>query len=114
MTSRNSRGVERKIEHGLFLLSVWSKGIAGLVETIGGLLLFCIPQAGLNAFVVLLTAPELMDDPTDRVAILLQHMVQKLAADTKLFASGYLIVHGLIKIFLVAGLLSRRLWAYRV
>lgn len=95
----------RKIEHRLFLLSVWSKGIAGLVETIGGLILLCIPKAGLNALVIFLTAPELAEDPTDRVATLLQRIVHELAADTKLFASGYLIVHGLIKIFLVAGLL---------
>src|SRR6266404_7634367 len=114
MASRDSTGIERKIEHGLFLLSVWSKGIAGLVETIGGLLLFCIPQAKLNAFVIFLTAPELAEDPTDRVATLLQHTVQELGADTKLFASSYLIVHGLIKVFLVAGLLSRRLWSYLV
>jgi uncharacterized membrane protein len=42
----------------------------------------------------------------------LQRTVQELGADTKLFASSYLIVHGLIKVFLVAGLLSRRLWSY--
>src|SRR5438105_7399149 len=102
MDSRNSAGIERKIEHRLFLLSVWSKGIAGLVETIGGLLLLCIPQAGLNAFVIALTAPELAEDPTDRVATFLQHIVHELVADTKLFASGYLIVHGVIKVFLVA------------
>jgi len=48
MDSRNSAGVERKIEHRLFLLSVWTKGIAGLVETIGGLLLLFVPQTGLR------------------------------------------------------------------
>jgi uncharacterized membrane protein len=114
MESRNSAGIERKIEHGLFLLSVWAKGIAGLVETVGGLLLLCIPPAGLNAFVIALTAPELAEDPTDRVATLLKHIVHDLAADTKLFASGYLIIHGIIKIFLVVGLLGRRLWSYSV
>jgi uncharacterized membrane protein len=41
-------------------------------------------------------------------------MVHELAADTKLFASAYLIVHGIIKVFLVAGLLGRRLWSYPV
>src|SRR6266481_6219669 len=114
MSSRASIDVERKIEHTLFLLSVWSKGVAGLVETIGGLLLLFIPQAGLNVLIIFLTAPELAEDPTDRIANLLQHMVQELAADTKLFASGYLIVHGVIKVFLVAGLLGRRLWSYPV
>jgi uncharacterized membrane protein len=114
MPSRNSVGVEQKIEHRLFLLSVWSKGIVGLVETIGGLLLLFIPHTGLNALVVFLTAPELAEDPSDRLAILLQRMVHDLATDTKLFASGYLIVHGIIKVFLVAGLLRRRLWSYPV
>src|SRR6266478_8763729 len=114
MASRDSTGIERKIEHGLFLLSVWSKGTAGLVETIGGLLLLCVPQAGLNTFVVALTAPELAEDPTDRVATLLLRIVHELSADTKLFISGYLIIHGVIKVLLVAGLLGRRLWSYSV
>ena len=114
MASRNSAGIERKIEHGLFLLSVWSKGIAGFVETIGGLLLLIIPQTGLNALVIALTAPELAEDPTDRVATFLQRIIHELTADTKLFISGYLIIHGVIKILLVAGLLGRRLWSYPV
>ena len=70
MSSPPSIGVERKIEHTLFLLSVWSKGVAGLLETIGGLLLLFIPHTGLNALVVFLTAPELAEDPTDRIATL--------------------------------------------
>ena len=41
-------------------------------------------------------------------------MVRELGADTKLFASAYLIVHDVVKIFLVAGLLRRRLWSYLV
>src|SRR2546425_13286318 len=114
MSSHASIGAERKIEHTFFLLSVWSKGVAGLLETIGGLLLLFIPHTGLNALVVFLTAPELAEDPTDRVAALLQRMVHELSADTKLFASGYLIVHGIIKVFLVVGLLGRRLWSYSV
>src|SRR5437660_8153261 len=114
MSSHASIGVERKIEHTFFLLSVWSKGVAGLIETIGGLLLLFIPHTQLNALVVFLTAPELAEDPTDRIATFLQCMVHELVADTKLFASGYLIVHGVIKVFLVAGLLGRRLWSYSV
>ena len=114
MSSHPSIGVERKIEHMFFLLSVWSKGLAGLLETIGGVLLLLIPHTRLNALVIFLTAPELAEDPTDRIATLLQRMVHELSADTKLFASGYLMVHGIIKVFLVAGLLRRRLWSYPV
>src|SRR5437899_7352492 len=112
MSTHASIGVERKIEHMFFLLSVWSKGVAGFLETIGGLLLLFIPQTGLNALVVFLTAPELAEDPTDRIATLLQRIVHELAADTKIFVSGYLIIHGVIKVFLVVGLLGRRRWSY--
>ena len=114
MRSHASVGLERKMEHTLFLLSVWSKGIASLIETSGGLLLLVIPQAALKAFVIFLTAPELAEDPTDRVASLLRHLIRELGADTKLFTSAYLIVHGVIKVFLVAGLLRRRLWSYPI
>jgi len=114
MPYRDSAGVERKREHELFLLSVWTKGLAGLVETIGGLLLLFIPQSGLNAFVIFLTAPELAEDPTDHVATLLQRIVHELTADTKLFVGSYLIIHGIIKVLLVVGLLGRRLWSYPV
>src|SRR5260370_19880122 len=112
MDSRSSAGMERKIEHRLFLLSVWSKGIAGLVEAIGGLLLLFIPQTGLNAFVIALTAPELAEDPTDRFATLLQHIVHELTAEKKLFISAYLTIHGIITVFLLVSLLGLPLYSY--
>jgi len=112
MDSRNSTGRQRKIEHAFFLLSVWSKGIAGLLETIGGTLLLWIPQTGLIKFMIFLTAPELMKNPGAHTALFLQRIVEHLSTHNKLFAGAYLIVHGLIKILLVAGLLSQRLWSY--
>ena len=91
--------------HTLFLISVWIKGLAGLVETIGGLLVLFVTQKALDTFVIFLTAPELAEDPDDWIANYLSRAVQHFSADTKLFASAYLVIHGLIKLFLVAGLL---------
>ena len=45
-------------------------------------------------------------------ATTLTRAVQRFTADTALFAGAYLVIHGLIKIFLVAGLLRGKLWAY--
>ncbi len=98
--------------HTLFLISVWIKGLAGLVETIGGLLVLFVTQKALDTFVIFLTAPELAEDPDDWIANYLSRAVQHFSADTQLFASAYLVMHGLIKLFLVAGLLWGRLWAY--
>src|SRR5260370_17486532 len=91
MSSHGLIGTERKIEHTFFLLSVWAKGVAGLLETIGGLLLLFIPHTGLNALVVFLTAPELAEDPTDRVATLLHRIPHKFSAHTTSFAPPYLL-----------------------
>jgi uncharacterized membrane protein len=98
--------------HTLFLVSVWIKGIAGLVETVAGTLCFFVTPGILKSFVVLLTAPELSEDPDDWIATTLSHAVQHISADSMLFAAAYLIVHGLIKLFLVQSLLLGRLWAY--
>jgi uncharacterized membrane protein len=103
---------KRKVEHTLFLCSVWIKGLAGVVETIGGILVLFVTQKLLDSFILLLTAPELAEDPADWIVNYLCNAVQHFSESTKYFASIYLIIHGLIKIFLVAGLLRNKLWAY--
>jgi len=62
--------------------------------------------------VIFLTAPELLKNPTAHAALFFQRSVEHLITHNKLFAGAYLIVHGLIKVLLVAGLLSQRLWSY--
>ncbi len=101
-----------KTLHSLFLFSVWIKGVAGILETIAGIIgLFVTPQA-LKSVVVLITSPELSEDPDDWIATTLSRAAQHLSVDTTLFAAAYLILHGLIKVFLVASLLMGRLWAF--
>jgi uncharacterized membrane protein len=102
----------QKTLHTLFLISVWIKGVAGVLETAAGIFCFFITPAALASFVVALTAPELSEDPDDWIATTLVHAVRRFSADTALFAAAYLIIHGLVKLFLVAGLLLGRLWAY--
>ncbi len=107
-----NRTTQEKTTHRLFEIIVLFKGVDGILEIIGGsLLLFMSPRV-LNATIFFLTAHELSEDPHDLIANLLRHSVQSLSSDTQLFASVYLLVHGLIKVFLVAGLLRDRLWAY--
>jgi uncharacterized membrane protein len=101
-----------KTLHRLFLISVWIKGGAGILETLAGIPFFFIPPEAIERLVVFLTAPELSEDPDDWIAITLTHTIKHFTADTALFAGAYLVIHGLIKIFLVASLLRRKLWAY--
>lgn len=98
--------------HRLFLISVWLKGLAGLLETIAGLLFLFGSLDTFKNLVIFLTAPELAEDPDDWIATTLSRIVEQLSPHAKLWASAYLISHGAIKFFLVAGLLRQRLWAY--
>ncbi len=58
-----------KTLHRLFLISTWIKGAAGVLETLAGIPFFFIAPKALETFVVLLTAPELAEDPNDWIAI---------------------------------------------
>jgi uncharacterized membrane protein len=103
-----------KILHRSFLISAWLKGGAGLLEILAGIPFFFVTPKAIEAFVVWLTAPELSEDPDDWIAVALGHSVKHFTADTALFTGAYLVIHGLIKLFLVAGLLQGRLWSYPI
>ncbi|TBR14465.1 MAG: DUF2127 domain-containing protein [Lysobacter sp.] len=98
--------------HEVFLVSVWIKGLVGLLQMLGGLLLLVVSQQWLTSLVLSVTAPELVEDPGDRIALFLRQSAAQWGGGTQLFAAVYLLLHGLIKVALVAGLLRRQLWAY--
>lgn len=111
--SMNRRGEQRTL-HDLFLVTVWIKGVVGLLQLLGSVLLLFVNQGRLVSIAVLLTRPELAEDPSDPVALFLRHSAQQFGHGTQAFASLYLAIHGLIKVLLVAGLLRRRMWSYSV
>ena len=92
--------------HRLFTLGMWAKGIDGVIEIVGGILLLALKPAALSRLVIALTQHELVEDPHDRVATALRTLVAGLSISTQIFGSAYLIAHGLSKILIVAGVLS--------
>jgi uncharacterized membrane protein len=104
--------MSRQPMHRLFAVSVLIKGVDGVLETIGGILLMFVSPKALNSLVIFFIAHELSEHPDDWFATSLRHAVLNLSSDTKLFVSVYLVAHGLVKVFLVAGLLRKKLWAY--
>ena len=98
--------------HRLFLVSVWIKGIAGLIETLAGLLCVALGANVLNAVAVRLSAPELTDDRAVSIAANLSREIQTLSPDTRRFVGFYLLSHGLVKLCLVAGILRGKSWAF--
>jgi uncharacterized membrane protein len=95
-----------------FKVSVTLKGLDGLMEVIGGILLLFIPPATLQAWVRSLTAHELAEDPHDFIARHLLHSASQLSHGTVLFGAVYLLTHGIAKVVLVVAVLRGQLWAY--
>lgn len=95
-----------------FRVSVVLKGLDGLLETIGGLVLLFVRPAQLAQVVRTLTQHELSQDPHDFVARHLLRSVGHLSHGTTLFAAVYLLCHGVAKVVLVVAVLRQKLWAY--
>jgi uncharacterized membrane protein len=103
-----------RIVHLLFDISVVAKGIDGVLELIGGVLLLLISPTQLYHIARILTQHELSQDPHDVIANYLLHSSEKLSAGAKTFGALYLLWHGLVKVGLVTALLLKRRWAYPV
>jgi uncharacterized membrane protein len=95
-----------------FQISIVLKGLDGLLEIIGGLLLLAVSPAQINRIVVNLTQHELSKDPHDYVATHLLHYTQGLTGASVNFAVFYLLSHGIVKVILVVALLRNKRWAY--
>lgn len=100
--------------HQMFEIGILLKGAHALIECIGGLVLAFVSTSAITSLVNALTQGELIEDPNDFVATHLLSLAQNFTVSTQHFYAFYLLSHGLIKVFLVIGLLRNRLWAYPV
>jgi uncharacterized membrane protein len=95
-----------------FKIGLVLKGLDGILEVIGGILLLFLTPAAIQHVVRVLTAHELSEDPHDLIARYLLHTTAHLHHGTTLFGAIYLLSHGIAKIVLVALVLRDKLWAY--
>lgn len=106
------RGDRDTVVTGVFDIGVVIKGIDGVLEIAGGLLLLLVPLADVSRFLIWVTGKELSEDPKDFIATHLVHLAGTLSVSGYRLTIAYLLVHGFVKVFLVYMLLRRHLWAY--
>jgi uncharacterized membrane protein len=95
-----------------FRAGIAIKGFDGLLECIGGVLIWFVKPSSLNELFRVAALHDLPGKYDDIILTHLFHWTQALAQGGKVFASVYLITHGLSKAILVAGLWMNKLWAY--
>ncbi len=98
--------------HLVFEVSLWLKAVFAFFEIVGGIIAYLVPKQFLVGFVLWVTTDEFAEDPHDIVANFLLHAVQHLSVGAQTFAALFLLAHGVIKLWLIIGLLRERLWYY--
>ncbi|VVD62054.1 DUF2127 domain-containing protein [Pandoraea cepalis] len=106
--------VYEKRLHFIFEASLWIKALFALAEIVGGIVAYFIPRHFLLSIVLWVTGNEMAEDPHDVVAGFLLHTVQHLSVSSQKFAAAYLLAHGVIKLWLIIGLLRDKLWYFPV
>jgi len=109
----NMRTLERgDLLDRAFLVGIVLKGLDGVLEVVGGLLLLVVSPSTIDSLARALTQHELSEDPHDFLANHLLHYTGSLTGSTLRFGAAYLLLHGVVKIVLVAAVLKNYLWAY--
>ena len=103
---------EKKIFHIGFEIALLIKGINGLLEIIGGILLFFITPERLNRFIIFVTKGELGKDPNDVIANWFIQLGNNFSISSQYFGIYYLMSHGIIKLVIITLLWRKKLWAY--
>jgi len=95
-----------------FKIGLVLKGLDGILEVAGGILLAFLSPHAIEHLARTLTAHELSQDPHDLIARYILHTASHLTTSTTLFGAVYLLSHGVAKVVLVALVLRDKLWAY--
>ncbi|WP_343116960.1 DUF2127 domain-containing protein [Ostreiculturibacter nitratireducens] len=101
-----------RVLHEVFELSIGLKALFAASELISGIGIYLIPSGWVLSAARWLTAKELIEDPTDRLAQWLLGLAQHFSIATQDFWAAYLVGHAAVKLAVVAGLLLRIRWAY--
>src|SRR5882672_2034800 len=102
----------RTVTDKAFRVSLYLKGLDGLLETLGGILLLVIKPEQINHFARWITQGELSQDKHDFIANHILKTAHDLTGASLIFGAIYLLSHGVVKIYLVFEVLRGHLWAY--
>ena len=102
----------RTVTDKAFRISLYLKGLDGLLETAGGILLLFVTPDQVNRFARWLTQGELSEDPHDFIASHILKTAHHLTGASLAFGAAYLLAHGVVKIVLVVEVIRDHLWAY--
>lgn len=101
---------QEKNIHRLFVVSLFCKAANAFIQIVLGIFLLCTTEVA--STVLMLAKNELIEDPDDFISSHVIGLISHVPPSTQMFGALYLLSHGVIKGFLVWGLIKNKLWAY--
>jgi len=95
-----------------FYIGAWLKGLHGILEVLGGALLWFLNPKILHHVAALLVKHELSEYPQNVIVRFIHHLAAHWSLSTQHFGAIYLLIDGFINVGLVIGLLRRIWWTY--
>ena len=96
----------------VFKIGVLIKSVQGFLEIVAGVLLLFVNTHSIIANIKECAHEELIENSHDIISTFLSYVSQHIFFDVTYFIIIYLLSHGLIKLFLIIGLIHKKLWAY--
>lgn len=109
-----NRFLKEKNIHLAFEISLFLKGAFAVAETVTGIGVYFVTQQFVLKLVERITREELLEDPRDLIATYLFQSAQHFSVSTRNFTALYLLIHGVIKLWLIIGLLRAKLSYYPI
>lgn len=107
-----SRLFSAKNTHLLFEVSLLFKAVFAAAEILAGISAYFVTQQFLFKVVERLMYQDLLGDRRDLIASYLLTSIDHFSLSTRNFTAAYLLSHGVIKLWLIIGLLRGKLWYY--
>jgi uncharacterized membrane protein len=98
--------------HQIFEFGIFIKAVNGIWETISGIFILLSGKTVLNKLFYFVSNKELLEDPNDIFFNFLSKFLENLSHSTQVFIAFYILIHGLLNLFLVIQLYRDKIWAY--
>jgi uncharacterized membrane protein len=106
------KALDSSLLHESFEVGIAVKGFDGLLEVLGGAIIFFMKPSQMNDLVRKICEHLLARAPHSAVALHFFNASQNMTDSSTKFAALYLLSHGLVKALLVICLWMNKLWAY--
>ena len=111
---KNKYSKFENVLHQIFEFGILLKGFNGIWETVSGFFILFLNKETIGKILSFLASGEMLEDPRDFFINFVLRFLENLSHGTQVFIGVYILIHGLLNLFLAISLSRDKIWAYLV